>query len=122
MVTNMSWADAAHLVFHLHTYHTYLQYQHGEYVSTRGEQQKTDRTLSLFSPVIEQQTPYATTQLGSSTCSTPPLGVLPYAVTNNVLQTSATGTRYSRPSRSSTNKAPVTDFVMRSANISRVGQ
>jgi hypothetical protein len=38
--TNISWADAAHLVFQLHTYHTYLQYQHGEYVSTRGEQQQ----------------------------------------------------------------------------------
>jgi hypothetical protein len=48
--------------------HIYNTSTHGEYVFTRGEQQKTDRTLSLFlPPVIEQQTPYATTQLGSST-------------------------------------------------------
>jgi hypothetical protein len=66
----MSWVDAVYSVFYLHTYHTYLQYQHGEYVFTRREQQKTDHTLFFFPPVIEQQTPYATTQLGSSTCST----------------------------------------------------
>jgi hypothetical protein len=56
--TNVSWADAAHLVFHLHTYHTYLQ----------GWNNK--KSLSLLPPVIEQRTPYATTQLRSSTCST----------------------------------------------------
>jgi hypothetical protein len=65
-----SWGDAALSVYHLHTYHTHLQYQHGEYVFTQVGQQKTDHTPSLFPPPIEQQTPYAITQLGSSTCST----------------------------------------------------
>jgi hypothetical protein len=66
--TNVSWADAAHSVFHLHTYHTYLQ---------GGDNKKS---LSLLPPVIEQRTPYATTQLRSSTCSTIATEVKPWAV------------------------------------------
>jgi hypothetical protein len=42
--TNVSWADAAHSVFHLHTYHTYQQ----------GGNNKI--YLSLLPPVIEQRT------------------------------------------------------------------